>query len=294
MPKKAKEKVPVQRLLVPNYILQFSRILTSISPFLASRFAAKLFLTPFKYPLPKREEKMDRESIQKKMIVPAIHREIIVYDYGNQDAEKKVLMVHGWSGRGTQMSKIAEALVEQGYRIISFDAPAHGKADGKISMMPFFIEAIHYLSKTYGAFDVIIGHSLGGMSSLKAISEGLSVQKLVIIGTANSVTKITKDFARNMKMNDTVARKMKAYLDEKFGQDMDDYSGAHSAENVQVPSLVIHDKQDVDVEVESAYQIHEKLKNSELMITNGLGHRRILGDDAVINKITTFITAQSL
>lgn len=53
-------------------------------------------------------------------------------------------MVHGWSGRGTQMSKIAEALVEQGYRIISFDAPAHGKADGKISMMPLLKPFIIY------------------------------------------------------------------------------------------------------------------------------------------------------
>ncbi len=292
MPKNNSDKVPVQRLLVPNYILTTSKILTKISPFLASRFAAKLFLTPFRYKLPEREREMDEASAQKKVIVPAINREIVTYEYGS--GEKKILMVHGWSGRGTQMSKIAERLVKDGFKIISFDAPAHGKASGKMSMMPFFIEAIHFLAEKYDGFYGIVAHSLGGMSSLKAISEGLSINKLVIIGTADSVTKITKDFADNMKMNHEVAEKMKNYLDEKFGQDMDDYSGAVSAEKVLVPTLVIHDLNDVDVEIESAYQIDRKLKNSELFITEGLGHRRILGNDAVINKISTFITAQSL
>ncbi len=289
MTKETKDKLPVQRLLVPNYILNISKFLTKVSPFLASRFAARLFLTPFRYSLPEREKEMDNNSIQKKIIVPSINREIVTYQYG--EGNKNILLVHGWSGRGTQLSKIAERLKEHNYKIISFDAPAHGKASGKISMMPFFIESIPYLNKIYGPFDAIVGHSLGGMSSLRAIKEGLQTNKLVIIGTANSVTKITKDFAYNMKMNDEVASRMKKYLDSKFGEDMDDYSGAISAKDVKVPVLIVHDEKDVDVKIEDAHQIHKELEDSELFITNELGHRRILGDKEVINKITTFITA---
>lgn len=292
MTKETKDKVPVQQILVPDYILKISRFLTWASPFLASRFAARLFLTPFRYKLPEREREMFENSEISEENVPAINRKIITYKYGNSD--KKILLVHGWSGRGTQLSKIAEALKENGFTSIGFDAPAHGEAPGKISMMPFFIEAIHFLNDKYGPFEAVIGHSLGGMSSLRAISQGLKTKKLVIIGTANSVTKITRDFANNMNMNQEVAKKMKAYLDSKFGQDMEDYSGAVSAKGVKVPSLVIHDEEDVDVNVGDAYEIHEALENSELYITKGLGHRRILGNEEVINKITTFITAQSL
>ncbi len=292
MTKETKDKLPVQQLLVPNYILWISRFLTTISPFLASRFAARLFLSPFRYPLPEREKEMEKNSIQKKVLVPSINREIVVYEYGEGD--KTVLLVHGWSGQGTQLSKIAAALKEKGFKIISFDAPAHGKAPGKISMMPFFIKSIHYLDQVYGPFEAVIGHSLGGMSSLNAIKDGLSTKKLVIIGTANNVTKITRDFASNMKMNNEVASRMKKYLDSKFGQDMDDYSGAIAAKKVDVSTLIIHDEQDVDVKVEDAYEIDNELKDSELLITTGLGHRRILGNKKVINKISTFITAQSL
>ncbi len=292
MIKNQKDSKAVQVLLTPQYILSTGKILTKLSPFLASRFGARLFLTPFKYKLPQREKEMDEDSIQKEYFVPAINRKIIIYEYG--EGTETILLAHGWSGRGTQMSVMAKELVTKGFRIISFDAPAHGKAPGKISMMPYFIESIHELEKVYGPFSAAIGHSLGGMSLLRACKEGLKTDKLVIIGTANSVTKITREFARNLKLNDKVAGKMKSYFDKKFGENMDNYSGAFSAESVKVPTLIIHDRDDIDVHVNSAYEISEKLENSELYITGGLGHRKILGDPKVINKTTTFLTAQSL
>jgi len=288
MKQEKKDKIPVQQLMVPNYILNTSKILTAISPKLASKFAAKLFLSPFKYKLPEREKNMDTNSVQTKLKIPKTQREIVVYEFG--DGRKKVLLVHGWSGRGTQLAKIAEALEEQGFSIVSFDAPAHGKTPGKKSMMLDFIDCIHFLNEEYGPFQAVIGHSLGGMATLRAVKEGLKTEKLVLIGTANSITHIIREFARNLKMNQEVADRMKAHFDKKYEIDMDSYSGAISAKEVKIPSLIIHDKDDVDVKLSSAYELQEALENSELFLTEGLGHRRILGDKKVINKITTFIT----
>lgn len=288
MSKEKKDKIPVQRLLVPNYILVVGKILTAISPFLASRFAAKLFLTPFRYKLPEREKEMDENSKQTRLTVPGIDREVVVYEYG--DSPRKILLAHGWSGRGTQMSVMAKALLKEGYSVVSFDAPAHGRAPGKWSMMPFFIETIHFLDKNYGPFEAAIGHSLGGMSLLKAMKDGLHLEKLIIIGTANSVTHITREFAYNMKMNEKVAKKMKKYFDKKFGEDMDNYSGAVSARGVHAPTLVIHDEHDVDVHISSAHDIVENLEQAELFVTEELGHRRILGNQKVINKIIDFLS----
>ena len=291
MSKKSKKGKPVQVLLTPGYILTTGRFLSTISPHLASRFGAWLFLKPFRYQLPAREKQLDDIMEHERIIVPSIDRDIVVYKNLTGNSKKLILLVHGWSGRGTQMPDIAQNLIKAGYGIISFDAPAHGRSSGKMSMMPYFIDSVKFLETKFGPFHAAIGHSLGGMSLLKAVKDGVDIKKLVIIGTANSVTNITKEFAQNMQLGPKVAGIMKSYFDKKFGEDMDNLSGAFSAENVHIPTLVIHDEDDVDVDISSAHEINSSLKYGELFITKGLGHRKILGDPKVINKITTFIGA---
>ena len=43
----------------------------------------------------------------------------------------KTLLLHGWSGRGTQLYTFAETLQKEGMEVITFDMPAHGKSLGK-------------------------------------------------------------------------------------------------------------------------------------------------------------------
>ena len=98
---------------IPKSILFTAKLLEVTSPKLATLFAAKLFTTPIKHKLPKREHEMDAQSSQLTMSIPAINKEIVVYKYGKSD--KKILLVHGWSGRGTQLVKIADVLLKLGY-----------------------------------------------------------------------------------------------------------------------------------------------------------------------------------
>ena len=287
MKKNDKDRIPVQALLMPKSILYTGKILNWISPFLASRFAARIFLTPFGYEMPQREKTMYDNSLKEKIRVDKINREIMVYTYGNSD--KKILLVHGWSGSGTQLSKIADQLLAKGYSTVSFDAPAHGKSPGKRTILPHFLESIYHIETNYGPFEAAIGHSLGGMSLLRTTKFGLPIKKLVIIGTANSITAITKNFVKNLQLNQKVAQLLKAYFDKRYGEDLDNYSGGVSAEGVKIPTLVVHDKHDVDVHYSSAYEIVEKLEKGKLMLTEQLGHRKILGDQKVIVNIVKFI-----
>lgn len=287
MAKVDKDLIPVQALLIPKSIVYTAKILNWLSPLLASRFAARIFLTPFGYKMPDREKAMYEKSKKERIRIKKINREVIVYTYGNSD--KKILLAHGWSGSGTQLSKIADQLLERGYSTVSFDAPAHGHAPGKRSMLPYFIETIYQLEKTHGPFEAAIGHSLGGMSLLRTTKYGLQIKNLVIIGTANSITAITKNFAKNLQLNLKVGRLLKAYFDKRYGEDLDNYSGATSATGIKTPTLVVHDKNDVDVHYSAAHEIVNNLENGQLLLTEQLGHRKILGDQKVISKIIEFI-----
>jgi pimeloyl-ACP methyl ester carboxylesterase len=272
---------------VPKFIVLIGRFLYRISPTLAEKFARKLFITPIKHKIPKREFQMEATSQQTKLFVPTINKEIVVYAYGN--SSKKILLVHGWSGRGTQLVKIADTLIEKGYSIISFDAPAHGKSGTKTTLMLEFIESILEVEKHYGPFEFAVGHSLGGMSILNAVKKGLQIKKAVVIGSGNSVINIVNTFIEKIGLPNDVAILMKNNFEKKYHFEMESFSAYVAAKDVKIPVLVIHDTDDEDIPVSEAYHLAEHLSDKELLITNLLGHRKILGDSKVIQKIVEFL-----
>ena len=272
---------------IPQSILIIGKIFQLISKKLATKFAVKLFITPIKYKIPKREHKMEAESKQTHLWIPAVQKECVVYEYG--EGAKQVLLVHGWSGRGTQLVKVAELMVEKGYKVISFDAPAHGKAKGNNSLMIEFIAAIHEIHKKYGAFEFAIGHSLGGMAILNSVKENFPIKKIVIIGSGDLVTDIITDFISKLELKQEIGVMMRQHFEKKYGLTMNSYAASEAAKFVKQPTLVVHDEDDEDIPVRAAHQIHTVLENSELMITKGLGHRKILGDEAVLKRIEAFL-----
>lgn len=271
---------------VPKIIILIGRFLYRISPVLAEKFARKLFITPIKHKIPKREFQMEAASHQSKLFVPSINKEVVVYTYGNSN--KKILLVHGWSGRGTQLVKIADAFLENGYATISFDAPAHGKSGTKTTLMLEFIESILEVEKQYGPFEFAVGHSLGGMSILNAVKKGLLVKKVAVIGSGNSVINIVNTFIEKIGLPNKVAVLMKNNFEKKYHLEMESFSAYVAAKEVQIPVLVIHDINDEDIPVSESYHLAENLSNKEILITNNLGHRKILGDLKVIEKIVEF------
>lgn len=272
---------------VPKFIVLIGRFLYRISTNLAEKFARKLFITPIKHKIPKREFQMEATSQQTKLFIPSINKEIVVYAYGN--SSKKILLVHGWSGRGTQLVKIADAFIENEYSIISFDAPAHGKSGTKTTLMLEFIESILEVEKHYGPFEFAVGHSLGGMSILNAVKKGLQVKKVVVIGSGNSVINIVNTFIEKIGLPNNVAVLMKNNFEKKYHFEMESFSAYVAAKEVEIPVLVIHDTDDEDIPVSEAYHLAENLTNKEILITNNLGHRKILGDTKVIHKIVEFL-----
>lgn len=277
-----------QSLKVPKPILLTAKILEVTSPKLAARFGMKIFTTPMKFALPKREQKMDAESRQEELAIPSIDKGIHVYHLG--DSPKKVLLVHGWSGRGTQLYSIAEKLIKAGYSTVSFDAPAHGKSPGKNSDMTEFVAAIHELNKKYGPFEFAVGHSLGAMAVLNAIKQGFKVKKAVTVGSGDIIEDIMDDFTKKMGMEIATGKLMIKLFEKKFKTSIDTYSAYMAAKDVHIPVLMFHDEEDDDVPVTAAVNIFTNLSNGELVMTQGLGHRKILGDSRVIKRIVEFLT----
>ena len=97
------------------------------------------------------------------------------------------------------------------------------------------------------------------------------------------------DFTNKLGMNIATGNLMIRLFEKKFGESINNYSAYTAAQKIKIPVLVIHDGNDADVPVAAAHHIAEHLANGELMITQGLGHRKILGDSKVIKKIMEFL-----
>jgi pimeloyl-ACP methyl ester carboxylesterase len=255
---------------------------------LTTLYLAKLFTTPIKHKVPKRELEMDDHSLKETLLIPGVNKKILVYKYGKSD--KKILLVHGWSGRGTQLVKFADAFVDKGYATISFDAPGHGKSPGNSTIMTEFIASILEIDKKFGPFEAAVGHSLGGMALLNAIKKGLKINRLTIIGSGDKVKDILDDFVCKLELKSEFSSHLQDYFEKKYNESMENYSGHTAAKTIDIPVLLIHDENDSEVPVETSINIHDNLKNGELLITQHLGHRKILGNPFVIEKTIEFIT----
>jgi pimeloyl-ACP methyl ester carboxylesterase len=275
-------------LKVPKILILIGKILQFFSIKLTTLYLARLFTTPIKHKVPKRELEMDDNSFHKRILIPVINKEIVVYQYGKSD--KKILLVHGWSGRGTQLVKFADAFVDKGYATISFDAPAHGKSSGNSTIMTEFIASIIEIDNKFGPFEAAVGHSLGGMALLNAIKKGLKINRLTIIGSGDKVKDILDDFVSKLELKPEFSSHLQQHFEKKYNEPMENYSAQSAAKTVDIPVLVIHDENDNEVPVETSINIHDNLKNGELLITQHLGHRKILGNPFVIEKTIEFIT----
>ena len=177
-----------------------------------------------------------------------------------------------------------------GYCTISFDAPAHGKSPGNSTIMTEFIACLFEIEKKYGPFEAAIGHSLGGMAALNAIKNGLNVKLLTVIGSGDKVQDIIDDFIAKLQLNPIISDLLREHFEKQFNETMDSYSAYRSAKEMEIPVLVIHDENDNEVPVKAGIHIYEQLKKGELMLTKDLGHRKILGDAKVIEKVIHFVT----
>lgn len=273
---------------VPKPILITAKLLEMISPKLATSFAIKLFITPLKHTIPKRELHMETTSKQTIINLPTLNKKIVVYEYG--ESPKKILLVHGWSGRGTQLVKIADELVKTGFSTVSFDAPAHGKSSGKSTIMTEFITSILVLEKEFGPFDAAIGHSLGGMALLNAVKNNLQIKRIVIIGSGDKVPDIVDSFVAKLELQPKISNLMQNRFEKKYGVKMNAFDASFAAKEVVIPTLVIHDENDNEIPLSASKNICQNLINGRLLITKGLGHRKILGDISVIKSTLQFLT----
>ena len=217
---------------------------------------------------------------------------IAVYIWQDKAVEPRatLLFIHGWTGRGTQIANYIKPLNSIGYRVISFDGPAHGNTPGKQTSVLEFTDVVIALDRHFGPFDAAITHSFGGMVLAYAMSLGLKVDRIACICPPKNFQVIIDNFQRILTLPDSVMKVMLRKTYASHGQILRDaVDTVNNVKNFSSAGLIIHDEDDAEISWHSGEEIAQAWPGSRFIKTSGLGHRRIIHDKTVIKHITDFL-----
>lgn len=255
---------------------------------IAPRRSAEIALDIFCSPRKGRIQSYQKKFLKKFKSVPLENCGMSIMTYDNGKSGKKVLLCHGWESNSFRWRKLYRSLQDSDLNIIMMDAPAHGASGSNKFQALLYGDMIDIVSQYYQP-DIILGHSVGGFSTIYYVSHYKPdfVKKLIILASPDRLIDITQRYFSMIGLGSRVGKRYFNIIKEKFGNDITTYNASDYAAEIGIEGLIIHDKED-DVNLfYEAESIHSKWRNSTLMHTQGLGHS--LQDDSVYKAIASAV-----
>lgn len=255
-----------------------------IAPAWFGNYAYHLWFQPSRFPIPDRERDLIKSAhIMKKCYSNVAIR---VWSWGHGPT---ILIMHGWAGRGTQLSAIINKLVDLGHRVISFDGPAHGESFGKSTDIIKYANITKEIINEYGPIHGVITHSFGAMVFCLAYESGMPLNKVIFICPPATLHTPVNHFKNFLHISDKSLKTFVANLKRDYGDDIyDTVCVLQNSKKISKPVLIIHDKDDQVVPLQDGKDIADGLEHASFYQTEELGHRRLLHDESVLNKIIDF------
>lgn len=259
------------------------------SPPLATRMALQLFFTP----LPSKQHARARP-------VPAPwvaqrrrfeQGELVTWQRSDVPAgAPKVLLVHGWAGDAQQWRALGDQLAAAGLDPVLLDLPAHGRSDGRRTTLPQWVRALFAVTASLGPWHAVVAHSLGALAGAHAVARGLPAGRLALVATSPPPRLFLRWFASGLGPGEVLAQQMQGRIEQREGVPMVQFEPAWLGQHLRQPTLLLHDREDRVAPLASAQALAAALPGAEIVLSSGLGHRRILADGATLARLTQFLS----
>jgi pimeloyl-ACP methyl ester carboxylesterase len=290
-----KQSTNVRVIPRPELLRSAFRALSWIAPGAATRWAADMFLTPPPpRPLSARMAALwdgaaDRFAVKLETDFGGTHDvspiQVAVWGHG-----PAVYLLHGWGGRGGQWVSFIEPIVAAGLTAV---APGHGDSPAPRTSILHFAAALHAVVESVGPARAVVGHSMGAAACAYALRGGLDAERGVLIGAPYDPSRFFHAFLEHIGARDRFGESVKASVEEKFGFRWSDLTVAPPEPRRELPALVLHDRDDLEVDYQDAPRIVAGWPGADLVTTTGLGHQRILRDRDVVERVTSFVATGS-
>ena len=206
-----------------------------------------------------------------------------------ETARGTVLCIHGWEGRATQFDPLAQQLVELGFDVLAVDGPGHGQSPGREANPVEFSRALLLVDHECGPFHAVVGHSMGAGASALALSWGLRAGRAALLASPSSITGVLTRYARFVGLPPAAEARFFKRVARHVGFGDQELDVANVAEALDMPGLVIHDRDDLEVPFTDGEAIARHWPRASFTPVVGLGHRKLLRDSEVLGQVTRFV-----
>jgi pimeloyl-ACP methyl ester carboxylesterase len=203
-----------------------------------------------------------------------------------------VVLAHGWEGRGGQMGFLGVGLAAAGLRAVAFDAPGHGGARSRLSSLPQLAAAIAAVASEVGPVRAVVAHSFGAAAACWAVARGLAVERLALLAPPFDLDGYIAQFGAMLGASPATVAGLVGRIERRFAVDWQEARRpalAGAARSPQTPVLVIHDEGDEETPWEGGARVAASWPRGELATVSGLGHRRLLRDAGVVERVAAFV-----
>lgn len=266
-----------------------NRVLCSVAPALAARLAYRQLATP---PRGNRSEwQTGLLGNARQHMLPFGRGELAVYEWGTGPT---VLMVHGWGSHAAHMGKMVAPLVSAGYRVVSFDAPAHGASSGRATDLVQFASAIAAVAQYAGPLHGMLAHSFGASMAMYAWRDwGVETDRLVLMSSFDHCNWFVEAFGEHVGLSPDVLERVRQMLVRLYGGRLDwsRMSVIDMVRGVDCPTLVVHDEHDEEIPFDHGLAIAGASRHAIFRATRGQGHHMVVRNLEVIEQVVRFIKA---
>lgn len=200
-----------------------------------------------------------------------------------------VLCVHGWQDDNALWGPLIQALSERGVAAVTLDLPGHGYSQGELCTPISAAAAIQAVAARLGPIDSVVTHSFGGPATAIAMSSGLDVRRAVLIASPRGRNKRWFHIAAERGIAEGVVERARELYAADVGEGQARFDLAEVAKGFKAEALIIHSLDDDAVEWENSQAIAEAWSGAELVLCDGLGHRMIAQDRAIIDRVAQFV-----
>jgi pimeloyl-ACP methyl ester carboxylesterase len=203
-----------------------------------------------------------------------------------------ILFVHGWNGRGIQFLPFFESVIEAGYTVLAVDGPAHGDSMGKTTNYFEFTDMVRRIITPSNGFNIrgVVAHSLGASAVINALAHEAVATDAVLIAPALRLREILYSTFTRHGVPRWLFTSIINRLETRFGYRLDRDNPIQGVAKVRSRLLLVHDRNDTLAPFTDTEALAESHTRFRLLATQGLGHRRILDDPAVVESTVGFLT----